>query len=80
LKKKRTEGKITITKYKKIVKKLRIRRSRLVKVGITTFKKKEVELKKKVEEKKISVKTYKKIIYKYRSHMTISFSSYTTKI
>lgn len=75
-----SEGTLSKDKYKKVLKKLKVRRARIVKISKATFTKKIEELKKKVEEKKISVTKYRSIVYAYRSHMTISISSYQTRI
>jgi hypothetical protein len=74
------EGTITTTQFKKTIKKLKVRRAKVIKISKKTFTKKVKILKEKVEKKKITVKKYKRIVYEYRSKMTISTSSYETRM
>ena len=74
------EGLITTTKYQEKSFELKQRKATIIKIGRKTFAKKIKVLKKKVEKKKITVERYREIVYNYRSHMTITLTSYQTRI
>lgn len=56
------------------------RRSRIVKISKKTFNRKVDKLKTKLKENKISIGKYRSTVWKYRSHMTIDFTTYQTRI
>lgn len=74
------EGTITTTQFKKTIKKLKVRKAKVIKISKKTFTKKVKILKEKVEKKKITVKKYKRVVYEWRSKMTITTTSYETRM